>query len=130
MYLQLIRTVERLSQSVAILEIVFHLIRINLRIGQLSQSTHLPHQDAKGPNITALAVLGLLQCLQGEPLDGSVLSIAQGVVVAGEEIAAQGAVCEFNTQLVIDTEKGRRIYAIRFNPSSKYITLIAKKSLK
>lgn len=103
-YLQLIGAVEWLGQSVSILEIVLHLIGIDLGVGQFTQSAHFPHENAEGPNITALVVMGLLQGLQGQPLDGSVLAIAQRIVVTREKIATQSTISELNSKLIINTE--------------------------
>lgn len=107
LYLQLIWAVERLSQPIAILQIMLHFVGINLGVGQLSQCAHLPHENPEGPDVATLVVVRFLQGLQREPLDGSVLPVAQRIVVAREEVSTQGAVCELHAQLIINTVEER-----------------------
>lgn len=85
-YLQLIGAIERLRQTIAILQVVLHLEGIHLGIGLLGRRAQLPHEHTEGPRIAGLGELFVLQRLQRHPLDGSILAIPKAIVVGGEEI--------------------------------------------
>lgn len=61
-------------------------------------------------NIASRGELALHQGLYGQPLDGSVVIIAQTVVVRGEQVPRQGGVCHTHCQLAVNPAESSFMY--------------------
>ena len=55
---------------------------------------YLPHCDPPAPYVSAWRELTTLKGVQGEPLDRPVVVVSETVVVAGEEVFAQGCIAK------------------------------------
>lgn len=106
-YLQLIGAIEGLCQTITVLQVVLHLEGIYLGIGLLGWGAEFPHQHTEGPRIAGFGELLVLQCLQWHPLNGTILTVAQTVVVGGEEISRERTIREFDAQLIVNAVEGR-----------------------
>lgn len=50
------------------------------------------------------------EALNGEPLDGAILVVAQAVIVSGEQVTGQRVVCDLHSQFIVHSEKTNSVY--------------------
>ena len=80
--------------------------------------TDLPEDDAEGPDVGGGAeVAAARQRLDGHPLDGPVLVVAQTVVVGREEVARQRRVRHLDVEVLVDPVRREKPHRSRPLPT-------------
>lgn len=100
-HLQLIRTVDRLTQSETVAQIRDQLEGVHLLERHRRQRRKLPQQDAEAPHVAGRRVHLAVDYLQRHPLDGPILVVAQAMVVVGKEVAHQCRIADAHVQVAV-----------------------------
>lgn len=119
-YLQFIWAVDWLLQPEAGSQVIGKLEYIHLLVRHLGQSDQLPVGHAQGPHVALGGIDPLLEGFQRQPLQRSILIVAQTVVVVWEEIAREGAIADLHIGLFV--KAGRRCNKIKI--SARYYLLL------